>query len=542
MKKIVFSLLTSMFIMLPQILFSEEAKITAVSGSADVKSAQTDSWYAAKSGINVKSGQIIKTKARSRVKVSLADGSRIEVLPNSQIDLQEVKPSAPSFKMMIGKLKAWVSKNRTREKFEVRTPVAVCSVRGTEFSIEVDEKGSTDIEVYKGLVGVRKADDTGEEIPVGAGEKLNVTEDKPITIEQKAEALSEEKIIRHEVGLEMNKEQVQAAAAAELKSAEYQEGKTMIDVFGYRVRLEEYIMRPAADTFKLVVLNERDNRFDYFYYKGKFNKDLPSDLSTALKDMGGKLGVDAPEYYLTEYEQVYSNTQDYSKDTGAGGHLVKIVYNSNGTFTLTDNNDLTNTKTVNIVDSANGAYNPITDTFDASATTAAELKIFNPSTDAFETFSAGQTFWKTRFNSYQHVLDDIKKQWYLPSSTTKNILAADLDGHWLYPSKDSAGNTVYGEWGESSTALEHPDVNKFHDKITINYYDGTYEQYNTYIISDDGKMASYADFSNITSGTQYKEQLLKWNYQQVLTASEFGDRKIDLVIEPKILIKSGIIK
>ena len=41
------------------------------------------------------------------------------------------------------------------------------------------------------------------------------------------------------------------------------------------MRLEEYIVRPTANQFKLVALNERDSRFDYFYYQGTFNQNCP---------------------------------------------------------------------------------------------------------------------------------------------------------------------------------------------------------------------------------------------------------------------------
>jgi len=35
-------------------------------------------------------------------------------------------------------------------------------------------------------------------------------------------------------------------------------------------------------------------------------------------------------------------------------------------------------------------------------------------------------------------------------------------------------------------------------------------------------------------------RLLDFNFEQVITASEFGGRKIDLVVEPRILIQSGL--
>lgn len=93
----------------------------------------------------------------------------------------------------------------------------------------------------------------------------------------------------------MSKEMVMAAAANEIRTAEYQEGKSLTDVNGNRVHLEEYIIRNPTDAlavgkedqaFKLVVFNEREDRFDYFYYLGIFNKSLPTDLSVLKRNAG----------------------------------------------------------------------------------------------------------------------------------------------------------------------------------------------------------------------------------------------------------------
>ena len=48
-------------------------------------------------------------------------------------------------------------------------------------------------------------------------------------------------------------------------------------------------------------------------------------------------------------------------------------------------------------------------------------------------------------------------------------------------------------------------------------------------------------FAGISTGAGYKNELLKWNYEQQVSASEFQGRKIDLVVEPKIFIESGLI-
>ena len=89
----------------------------------------------------------------------------------------------------------------------------------------------------------------------------------------------------------------------------------------------------------------------------------------------------------------------------------------------------------------------------------------------------------------------------------------------------------------------NPDGDLLHQKIRLAYGTGTYwEQYDNYIVSDEGEIATLSDFAGIRTGAAYKETLLKWNFEQVITCSLFGGRKIDLVIEPKTLIQSGLIR
>ncbi|MCR4293991.1 MAG: hypothetical protein NUW21_00540, partial [Elusimicrobia bacterium] len=83
----------------------------------------------------------------------------------------------------------------------------------------------------------------------------------------------------------------------------------------------------------------------------------------------------------------------------------------------------------------------------------------------------------------------------------------------------------------------------FHDVVYASNGDGSiWEKYDSYVISDEGKIARTSDFAATGfSGQSFKETLLGWNFQTIVTASEFGGRKIDLVVEPKIFIQSGLI-
>jgi len=478
-------------ILLLLIMFSicaaQSAVISKVAGNVQVYSPHSDMWYDAGSNLVMKEGQKIRTSGnRSRATVRMEDDSKVEVGPNSNVSFESLNKESPKIKIGLGRLKAWVSKIK-RSKFEVHTPIAVCSVRGTEFDVAVDEKGNTEVEVLEGEVAVSKHEDLLKEVMLGAGERLEVRENTPLSPSDKSESVTGEKFVRNEVGLGMSKEQVQSAAAEEMRLAEYMEGKTLIDVFGKRVRLDEYIIRPAADTFKLVVLNERSDRFDYFYYKGKFNKDLPEDMSIALAELSGKAQT-MPDYYLTDFETGRSNTLDTIKENGSGGHLVDVNSNS-------DPSD------------------DISYYYDAGL-------------DKFLSLDAGTPYYKTIFDNYEYSINDSKKMWYSGTNLQSENLA-----NWKY-----AGDIM-----QSKT--EYPLGQDYLCQRISNFYgNGTWESWENYIISDEGKVATLSSFGGITTGKEYKEELLNWNYEQVITASEFAGRKIDLVVEPKILIKSGIIK
>ena len=105
-----------------------------------------------------------------------------------------------------------------------------------------------------------------------------------------------------------------------------------------------------------------------------------------------------------------------------------------------------------------------------------------------------------------------------------------------------------GSLGTGSPALNDdlwPDYPLMHQKLKLVYDSGVYwEQYDNYMVSDEGEISTIDDFSGIssTADPRFKERLLQWNFEQVITSSVFEGRKIDLVVEPKTLIQSGLIR
>lgn len=494
--------------------------VSALSGKAFVMRSGTKVWTTAGGGYVMYAGDQLRTASGSNATISFDDGSRINLEANGSFILQESSAGGTSLKLSIGVLRAWVEKALSR-RFEVRTPTAVCSVRGTEFSVDVNIQGHTSIQMFSGMLAV--ADQRGNEVVIRDQQSLNVT-DKGFSAGQASQGPSDRDRLKdqakREVGLEMSKEAVQSAAAIESMNAVYKEGKAIIDVGGNRVRIEEYIVRPAADQFKLVVLNEREQRFDYFYYKGTFNTTLPDDLSIALRQLPGCIGAQC-DYYLLSYETGRSNTQDSMLEVTSGGHQVDV------------NNDL------NADDAVYAAFDPRTDLF-------TPLNVPNPGG------AGNDKFYQTLYNYNTLTFNGVPHGGWasISGGNITNMGSGQIDTTKVRLDVNDPATLVSPTTlttVRESPACDPPDC-KYdeagveHSVVYASNGDWTvWEKYDSYVISDEGRVANTADFAGAYSGTDYKQKLLHWNFETIVTASEFGGRKIDLAVEPKIFIQSGLI-
>jgi hypothetical protein len=174
----------------------------------------------------------------------------------------------------------------------------------------------------------------------------------------------------------------------------------------------------------------------------------------------------------------------------------------------------------------------------ADAVTAA----YDPAADRFISLTAGQPFYKTLFNNYSLKFNGVEHGEWHPSGTAPGGNIRSLDA--------ALGDVVHASGGNYTTVVTncqppnctYDDGGVMHSVVYAENGAGdVWERYDNYIISDEGKVASTTDFAGATSGATYKSLLLKWNYQTIVTASEFEGRKIDLAVAPKIFIQSGLI-
>lgn len=482
------------------------ASVSATYGKVLYLRSGSYTWAQVSRGQIVNNGDQLKTATDARASVTFDDGSRVDLSPGTSFTLQQATPAASEMKVTLGGLKAFISKSLNR-RFQVRTPTAVCSVRGTEFAVSVDRGGETRVQMFSGLLAV--SDRSGNEVLLKDTQSIDVTQGGlgRVTDARSSDGgeggqdSDAKRTAKREVDLRMSKEEVQAAAAMEAKLSEYQQGKAMIDVNGNRVRIEEYIVRPAADQFKLVVLNSREDRFDYFFYHGTFNQALPSDMSVALRQLAGCIGA-ACAYNLTSYRTGRSNTIDYMLETASGGHQVDINNN------------------------AVGAQDDVTAAYD-------------PATQSFVSLPTGTPFFKTLFDNYDLSFNGVSHQSWA-GANIQNMVSGQA-GAPVFTNVTTVRNSPF--CAPPQCTYSEVSEGLFHDVVYASNADQSiWEKYDSYVINDDGKIARTADFASTGfSGTSFKQTLLNWNFQTIVTASEFQGRKIDLVVEPKIFIQSGLI-
>jgi ferric-dicitrate binding protein FerR (iron transport regulator) len=117
------------------------------SATGDVLTGQRGTVLAAESKIDTVKGSVLLT---------LPDGSQVLVKSNSHVVLK-APPQDKGFwlELLLGKINAQIQKRLGNEpSFRMGTPTAVITVRGTKFSVDVNKKQKTSVDVYEGLVEV----------------------------------------------------------------------------------------------------------------------------------------------------------------------------------------------------------------------------------------------------------------------------------------------------------------------------------------------------------------------------------------------------
>lgn len=211
------------------------AKLFTAKGTVEYLRKGDTNWVAVKAPFMLEVGDQVRTGARSKAELYIKYGSKIRLGDETTFVIGQVAPGGNTVEVLRGKMQAWIRKYVGRG-FTVRTPSAVCAVRGTVFGVEVSEAGQTTWDLFSGSIQI--ADNRNRTVDMAPNQRLQVTQaegaaaapvalpadvtapGEPVKIAEEKEEIKAEKPVMDAKAAE------EAAAAAAKKAAEEAAAKT----------------------------------------------------------------------------------------------------------------------------------------------------------------------------------------------------------------------------------------------------------------------------------------------------------------------------
>ena len=163
-----------------QALATGQGRVVSVSGSLSVKRAN----LAARTlGLNevIGTGDELVTDAQSEAIIQASDGSTVHIFPDSRVVFSEPSLGIADFlHLFFGSIKVHIEKLSGRPNpHSMTTPTAVIAVRGTTFSVFVDDTDATLVAVDEGLVAVSNRRAPSGEVLLRPGQRSWVRGNQP---------------------------------------------------------------------------------------------------------------------------------------------------------------------------------------------------------------------------------------------------------------------------------------------------------------------------------------------------------------------------
>ncbi|MGD2077587.1 MAG: FecR domain-containing protein [Chloroflexota bacterium] len=167
------------------------AEIAAYTGTVEVQSTVGDSWQSATDASEIDAGGGVRTGEESSVVINFPDRSRTMMSAYTELSVLTMSlEEEQGDRIIILQQQSGRTENHVEPLpsagsiFEIRTPVATISVRGTAFTVDVAQDGTTHVDVSEGRVqvaaqGVTVTLDAGEATVVETGDPPGDVEEVP---------------------------------------------------------------------------------------------------------------------------------------------------------------------------------------------------------------------------------------------------------------------------------------------------------------------------------------------------------------------------
>lgn len=128
----------------------------------------------------VGASEVIVTGPDGHAIFEIADHSKFEIFPNSQVAFRNTYTFEDLLNVILGKIRVQIEHRNGPNPKKVSTPTAVISVRGTVFDVSVEEGGATLVSVEEGVVDVRNTRQPGNIRVIDAPNSIWIYPDQPL--------------------------------------------------------------------------------------------------------------------------------------------------------------------------------------------------------------------------------------------------------------------------------------------------------------------------------------------------------------------------
>jgi len=282
------------FLLLPGLVSAEETRLLAVNGTVEARQAREGQWVSAAQNMEIAEGGAIRTGADGSAVALMPNKTKVWLKESTDLEIEQRQTLASRLALVFGSIKARVPHLMRKEKFEVRTPAAVCAVRGTEFTVETTESGKMGLNVLYGEVKLKfivPPAKGASELYIPQGRNLSLDEkgkagkltlmdpkqeraalenwNPGLKPEERQKELKSRENDRAQVKefarVTNNSEQTVKSFLNVVKESDLEAGRTLNDVHGNLVRVDQRMMRPSADSIQFFNIVKRPSYTDYTY-------------------------------------------------------------------------------------------------------------------------------------------------------------------------------------------------------------------------------------------------------------------------------------
>ena len=489
-------------------------------GSVDVRATQGAQWRPVTGPETVSAGQEIRTHREATAELDFSDGSKVLINSFSIFSIDQTNAKEQSFSLKLGKIRAAFA-GLLSSRVTIHTPTAVAAVRGTVFDVGV-EGANTQVTMAEGVLEV--TDTKGKQAVITSEETMRIGEnglERPhmLSLNDPGSLQAVRPYAVHqEMARDATRTMLEDLRNRELKANEAQLGKDVVDAFGRRVRLEEYLLRPDAKSFEILFLNHRQDRFDWGHFVETFHGPIPNDLSQIPAIVAsGFLAANQPTNWLKSFEFYATNTIDADKEkltlgdptlinfAGYNGGVAKMLwYPSSVDFTQT---------------------------LIGPGVPGGSRDQFVQHQD-WNTTASGQFFWQQNVQPTAGVNTDISFANAGSVLDTNGVMFFGRLDPTSQASVNAGGITATGALyaATNSVDLTPSGPNNADLRRTTTYPDGSTVGVEKFLISNEGKIL---DFSNPQSDIFNHDGT--YNLEINIQSSLFQGRDIDVLVAPEIL-------